>query len=608
MDSSSFGINLLSLPATVGAFLLYYGCHRLLQLVACRISPQFYTQLQKDQKDVRYFSFILGIAITFISTPACTVAFLQATDHNDVRGKPLLSSAAAQVCVASRTVLWTSELNRLDYASGYVYHHVLSLLDLAYQLHARMPMRPHFALYASLATELLSNLGCVLAIMGLKAVNSSLAYRVQASNTALLLFLRIPPIIYSAMLIPSIPGQSWEFWLNIARVAIYAKFSVGMFLSEAKRLRMIELEMRKPAHAIICQRYKLYLYGVAVCAAVLAVVTSTLALYANAFPNAWKALSSMDIAATVLFTICCALFGARLPAILSEYRSSGLLRFQILSEAGYWLQTGVVGAVFGVLLSGATFRVDARVLIATLLISLPLGESIGRVGCQFGGCCGGVSHHQWMHVPTQLFSSTLNLAAFAGSMLLFHSERMSLYSVATLSVSLNALIRLLVQPLRRDSNGRLINCMSLFAVGQLGCAIWMSLTKIENGPTDISGHVLLSTTSDAGLSVIYYLAPLLCALPVILKVCSTAAGEAHRPSGILQACSKGEDAPDQPSGILQACSKGEDATDQPSGILQACSKGEDAIERVSTLVLRGYAVSQESSRPRPHSMLSTIAD
>ncbi|OCT54754.1 hypothetical protein CLCR_03125 [Cladophialophora carrionii] len=61
-----------------------------------------------------------------------------------------LRVGSAPVCVAARTVLWTSELNRLDYASGYVYHHVLSLLDLAYQLHARMPMRPRFALYASL--------------------------------------------------------------------------------------------------------------------------------------------------------------------------------------------------------------------------------------------------------------------------------------------------------------------------------------------------------------------------------------------------------------------------------------------------------------------------
>jgi hypothetical protein len=31
-----------------------------------------------------------------------------------------------------------------------------------------------------------------------------------------------------------------------------------MFLSEAKRLRMIEFDLRKPAHAIICQSYKLY--------------------------------------------------------------------------------------------------------------------------------------------------------------------------------------------------------------------------------------------------------------------------------------------------------------------------------------------------------------
>ncbi|KIW66307.1 hypothetical protein PV04_05645 [Phialophora macrospora] len=429
MDSSSFGIDLLSLPATVGAFVLYYGCHRLLQLLGRWISPHFYTQLQKDQKDVRYFTFILGIAITFISTPACTVAFLQASDQNDVRGKPLLSSAAAQVCVASRTVLWTSELNRLDYSTGYVYHHVLSLLDLAYQLHARMPMRPHFALYASLATELFSDLGCTLAIMGFKAVNSSLGYRVQVINAVLLLLLRIPPIIYSAMFIPSIPGQSWELWLNIARVAIYAKFSVGVFLSEVKRLRMVEFDMRKPAHAIICQRYKVYMYGAAVCAAVLAVVTSSLALYANAFPNAWEATSTMDIAMTVLVTIFCALFGARLPAVLSEHRSSGLLRFQFFSETGYWLQPGIVGAILGVLLSGATSGINSRVMVATFLVSLPLGESIGRVGCHFGGCCGGV-FHQWVDIPTQLFSSTLNLAAFAGSMLLFQSGRMNLYSVA----------------------------------------------------------------------------------------------------------------------------------------------------------------------------------
>jgi hypothetical protein len=118
-------------------------------------------------------------------------------------------------------------------------------------------------------------------------------------------------------------------------------------------------------------------------------------------------------------------------------------------------------------------------------------------------------------------------------MLLFHSKRMDVYSAPILSASLNALIRLLLQPLRRDSNRRLLNRMSLFAVGQLGFAIWMSLSKNKHELTDIPGDIIFSATGNTSSSVIYYLATLLCALPVTLTVCSTDPTLWH-PPGVQQ--------------------------------------------------------------------------
>jgi hypothetical protein len=145
--------------------------------------------------------------------------------------------------------------------------------------------------------------------------------------------------------------------------------------------------------------------------------------------------------------------------------------------------------------------------------------------------------------------------------------------------------------------------MRLFAVWQLGFAIWMSLSKNKHELTDIPGDIIFSATGNTSSSVIYYHATLLCALPVTLKVCST-----DRPSGTLQACSNAEDTTDKPSSSVQACSNAEDATDIPSGILQACSNAENAIEHISALVLRGSAVAGDSFSPKAHSMLSTMKD
>ena len=268
----------LSLPAISTAFLLYYGTQRALQSLWKRANPDFYAQLEKDSKVPRYFAFVLGMIITTISTPACITALRESSNSNDFLGGTNLSSASAQICVASRAVLWVSELNRLDYASGYVYHHVLSLSDLIYHLQVEMPLRPIFAIYASLVTELFSDFVCILALHGLKAATSPSVHRLQTINTVLLLSLRLPAVLYASTFLGSRTGDGWMLAINIASLAVYTRFLVRLFMSGARRLGIFQVIWMKQWQRLVFRKRQLYFYAVPV-------ITASAAIYIASLQN-----------------------------------------------------------------------------------------------------------------------------------------------------------------------------------------------------------------------------------------------------------------------------------------------------------------------------------
>jgi prolipoprotein diacylglyceryltransferase len=75
--------------------------------------------------------------------------------------------------------------------------------------------------------------------------------------------------------------------------------------------------------------------------------------------------------------------GARLPSLI-------LKRGSLLSRSGYWFQAGMLGSTLTILSTPFTRldMVDGQVVLSAAIVSIPVGQGLGRLGCHFAGCCG----------------------------------------------------------------------------------------------------------------------------------------------------------------------------------------------------------------------------
>ncbi|KAI8245593.1 hypothetical protein K4K55_001261 [Colletotrichum sp. SAR 10_96] len=175
----------------------YQLANRLLHYVVKRYNPSFYATLEKDRssKLAPYFVFPLGILFTLVSTPICLYAYGNTPRESDVFGVQRPFTTRGKVCLASRGILWVSELPLLAFSPEYVTHHVLSLASLLLVLVRNMPRLPIYLIYAGLITELFSDTVALLRLHGRHA-GSSVAFRAaMLANVVGMILLRILPIV-----------------------------------------------------------------------------------------------------------------------------------------------------------------------------------------------------------------------------------------------------------------------------------------------------------------------------------------------------------------------------------------------------------------------------
>lgn len=88
-------------------------------------------------------------------------------------------------------------------------------------------------------------------------------------------------------------------------------------------------------------------------------------------------------------------------------------------------------------------------------LALPAGETVGRIGCWFHGCCHGrvcdlpwaIEQHGALRHPTQIYLSLAALASFCVLWLLKDKEGLFFWAVLLWSVS-----RIIIEPLRESSS------------------------------------------------------------------------------------------------------------------------------------------------------------
>lgn len=156
-------MSLLEAACLGAGLVLYQLLYRLQHVLVKRWDPSFYADLKLDpsRKLAPYFVFPLGILITFVTTPICLSAYANTPVDADESGAPRPFTPAGKICLASRGVLWASELAPLSFSPEYVAHHVLSLSSLLLVLVRNLPRQALYLIYTGLVTELLSDsVGC----------------------------------------------------------------------------------------------------------------------------------------------------------------------------------------------------------------------------------------------------------------------------------------------------------------------------------------------------------------------------------------------------------------------------------------------------------------
>lgn len=330
--------------------LIYLASYFLFELAIKNIYkqswPQAYEKLRKSGTDARYFAFLMGIFISAASTPFCYTALKNSTITNDSFGSPSLPNAG-QICIASRSVLWISELNRLDYSTGYLLHHFCSLGYLVYHMYIQLPMRIIYAFYTSLATELFSDSGALMALHGLKPESSLWTYRIQTSNTILLVVLRIPPMIYAVNFLSLYPVTSPFFWIHAVFIILYAAFILNIIYGNTKRLKIVQCVPRKRGYLRLAQRFEISIYCIffSIASFVAAVLTSR--IYLQISPRSPNPSQFSLLNLQLLLTGLCGTLGARAPSLLSQSGYFGKTR----EKPTLWIQGSILAMAISVFLA-----------------------------------------------------------------------------------------------------------------------------------------------------------------------------------------------------------------------------------------------------------------
>ncbi|KAF6803687.1 hypothetical protein CSOJ01_10708 [Colletotrichum sojae] len=237
-------MSLLEVACLGAGLALYQLLDCLLGVLVKRWNPSFYADLKLDpsRKLAPYLVFPLGILLTLVSTPICLSAYTTTPIDADESGATRPFTTTGKICLASRGVLWASELLPLSYSPEYVAHHVLSLSSLLLVLIRNLPRRALYLIYTGLVTELFSDTVALLRLHGRNASNSAVFRRVLLANVVSMVVLRIAPIVVFTA------GMRYKSPDFVCAISLYCGYLVRLAFMQLRTLGFIESSFQQFLH------------------------------------------------------------------------------------------------------------------------------------------------------------------------------------------------------------------------------------------------------------------------------------------------------------------------------------------------------------------------
>ena len=170
------------------------------------------------------------------------------------------------------------------------------------------------------------------------------------------------------------------------------------------------------------------------------------------------ALIGLGLGAKLLYII------TNIPFLIKNAQNFDLSTVEQLFRGGFVFYGGLIGAVIGIFIYSKQFKVSFKSLLLTLIPTVPLIHSIGRIGCFLAGCCYGIEYNGFGHVifhntpsapvntplfPTQILESICNLLIFI-VLIITYKKYSGTYKTIILYCILYSVVRFSIEFLRGD--------------------------------------------------------------------------------------------------------------------------------------------------------------
>ncbi len=112
-----------------------------------------------------------------------------------------------------------------------------------------------------------------------------------------------------------------------------------------------------------------------------------------------KDIMGYDVVYSAVFTSVGAIIGSKLLFILVSFKQIielGIPWINVL-RGGFVFYGGLIGGIIGLYIYLKVYKLDIWEYFDLYATVLPLGHSIGRIGCFFGGCCYGMEYDGPLH-------------------------------------------------------------------------------------------------------------------------------------------------------------------------------------------------------------------
>lgn len=95
---------------------------------------------------------------------------------------------------------------------------------------------------------------------------------------------------------------------------------------------------------------------------------------------------------SLLYVLPFALFGGKLLYLIVRLGRNDPITFTEMFLGGFVFYGGIIGGAIGLVIFSISKKISFLDIADVLLSIIPLGQTIGRIGCFFNGCCYGVEY------------------------------------------------------------------------------------------------------------------------------------------------------------------------------------------------------------------------